>query len=206
MPENEDLELVKKAQKGDMISYGGLVRKYQKSLFNLAFRMTGKKEEAEDLVQTSFVKIYEKIKKFGPNRSFRNWAYTIVLNEIRNFLRRRKMMTFLSLDFFSSREEGRFEIADGDKSMDEKMLERELREKIKKSVLKLSGDIREAFVLFHFNNNSVADIASMTGKTENAVSIRLYRARKFIASDLPEYLAEKKLSLTDGGKNDGKRE
>ena len=194
----EDFETIKAVRAGDIQAYGILVRKYQGLLFNLALKMTGSVEEAEDTAQSAFIMIYEKLDSLDPGRSFRNWAYTIALNKIRNTLRRKKLVGFLSLDAFRDAEGQPVQIADRAQNTEEKALGNELMAGIERDLLKLPLDTREAFILFHFHNNSVGDIAALTGATENTVSIRLYRARAFLALNLPRNSARKDAALVEG--------
>ena len=194
----EDFETIKAVRAGDIQAYGVLVGKYQGLLFNLALKMTGSVEEAEDTAQSAFIMIYEKLDSFDPGRSFRNWACTIALNKIRNALRRKKLISFLSLDAFRDPDGRPVQLADGAQNTEEKAMGNELLAGIERDLLKLPPDTREAFVLFHFHNNSVGDIAALTGATENAVSIRLYRARAFLASNLSRNLIRKDAALVEG--------
>jgi RNA polymerase sigma-70 factor (ECF subfamily) len=194
----EDFETIKSVRAGDIQAYGVLVGKYQGLLFNLALRMTGSVEEAEDTAQSSFIMIYEKLDSFDPGRSFRNWAYTIALNKIRNTLRRKKLVSFLSLDAFKNPDGRPVQIADSAQNTEEKAIGNELLAGIERDLLKLPPDTREAFILFHFHNNSVSDIAALTGATENAVSIRLHRARAFLASNLSRNSTRKDAALVEG--------
>jgi RNA polymerase sigma-70 factor (ECF subfamily) len=197
MINDEDSQLVDAIKAGDIQAYGALVKKYQGLLFNLALRMTDNAEDAEDIAQSSFIKMYEKLGDFNGKRSFRNWAYTITLNKIRNKLRRKNLINFLSLDSFRHPDGRPVQIADSAQNTEGKAQENELLAEIEKKLLTLPLDTREAFILFHFHNNSVGDIAGQTGATENAISIRLYRARTFLASNL----TRKNLTLINGREN-----
>ena len=181
---DEELQLVKAAAARDVRAYGVLVRKYQGLFFSLAFGMTGSREDAEDIAQAGFITIYEKLGGFDGRRPFRNWAYTIILNKIRNHLRRKRLLNFLSLDSFTEPDGQPVQIADGAQNTEDKARENELLREIEAKLLELPPELREAFVLFHFQNNSVGDIAALTGATENAVSIRLHRARAVLAASL----------------------
>ena len=195
---DKDSQIIEAVRAGDIQAYGILVRKYQGLLFNLAFRMTGNVEDAEDMTQSTFIKIYEKLSTFDGKRSFRNWAYTIALNKIRNNLRRKKLINFLSLDSFANPDGQPVQIADSAQNTERKTQENELLAEIENNLLKLPLDTREAFILFHFHNNSVGDIAAQTGLTENVVSIRLYRARTFLASNLSRDLTQIDATSTNG--------
>lgn len=189
MINDEDSQLVLAARDGDAQSYGLLVRKYQGPLFNLALRMTGNAQDAEDLAQAGFIKIYENLGGYDGRRSFRNWAYTIVLNNVRNNLRRKGLIKFLSLDSFTDPLGQPMQIADGAPNAEDKARGNELMRAVEANLLELPPALREAFVLFHFHNNSAGDIAALTGSSANAVSIRLHRARAFLAKRLDNRLA-----------------
>ena len=87
-------EIVSRVLAGDKDSYMVLINTYKGPVFNLAYRLTGSIQEAEDLSQETFLKAYSKLYQFNPQRNFFTWVYSISLNLIRNHLKRRKKAGF----------------------------------------------------------------------------------------------------------------
>jgi RNA polymerase sigma-70 factor (ECF subfamily) len=86
--ELSDADLVAQCLDGRKDAFGELVRRYQDPVFNLAFRMTGNRAEAEDLAQEAFLRAYRKLAQYRPEYAFRNWVMTICANQTKNFFRR----------------------------------------------------------------------------------------------------------------------
>src|SRR5260221_11792612 len=95
--EAEDLEAIRAALSGDEEAFRLLVDKYARSIFNLAYRMTGNAADAEDLAQEAFLQAYARLKDFRVGSRFHPWIYTIALNFCRSHLRRRSLPKWLPL-------------------------------------------------------------------------------------------------------------
>src|SRR5262249_32413817 len=87
---DEDNALVRKCRNGEPAAFEPLVRRYERQLFNLAYRMLGQYEEAADATQTAFVKAYQHLETFDTNQRFFSWIYRILKNECLNVLRDRR--------------------------------------------------------------------------------------------------------------------
>ena len=75
---------------GDANAFGGLVRKYERPIFNLMYRSTGSRDTAADLTQDAFLKAYGKIHQYRPGRKFYSWLYTLAMNTVRDHLRQNR--------------------------------------------------------------------------------------------------------------------
>ena len=189
MASTEDVspELLARIAAGDCAAFRVIVEKYQNLLFDLALRLIGNRQDAEDLVQESFVRIYRSLPGFDSDRKFLNWAYSITLNLARNQLRRRSLLKFLSLDF--SPDHGA-DAASGPEAPDREGGPPQLLEKaafardFERAVAGLPLPLKEVFVLFYFHENDVRSIAEALGITENAVKLKLMRGRKFVQSKI----------------------
>ncbi len=87
MTTNEDDRTVKAVRMGDTQAFGGIVRKYEKPIFNLMYRATGSHDDAADLTQDAFLRAFDKIHTFRLGRKFYSWLYTLSLNLVRDHLR-----------------------------------------------------------------------------------------------------------------------
>jgi RNA polymerase sigma-70 factor (ECF subfamily) len=88
MTTTEDDRMVEAVRMGDTQAFGGIVRKYEKPIFNLMYRATGSRDDAADLTQDAFLRAYDKIHTFRLGRKFYSWLYTLSLNVVRDHLRK----------------------------------------------------------------------------------------------------------------------
>ncbi|MGH8004338.1 MAG: RNA polymerase sigma factor [Limisphaerales bacterium] len=93
----EDYALLQEIRLGSEAAFTRLVNRYKNRLFNFVFRMVRTREEAEDLVQETFLRVFQHKENFNPAYGFSTWIYTIALNLARNILRRKKKVKFLEL-------------------------------------------------------------------------------------------------------------
>jgi len=191
-----DIQTVDAVLAGDTDAFGQIVHRHQDRLYDLAYRLTGNGTEAEDIVQTAFIKIFSSLSDFNKSLSFPNWAYTITLNIAKNRLRRRRILTFLPfMSYADDTDPGAagtvLEPEDHNSSPDDKLAGGALRKDLEEAISRLPQDMKTPFVLFHLHGQPAKDIASAMGLTPNAVSLRLFKARERLMLDLspryPEY-------------------
>jgi RNA polymerase sigma-70 factor (ECF subfamily) len=161
-----DTQLVARCLGGDVEAFEPLVLRYQRPLFNVAWRMLGDREEARDVVQGAFVKAWEKLGTFDPRYRFFSWIYRIVVNESLNARWRRPTLQPLETDLPSP----------GGPA--EAVRERELTDCVQKALRRLSGDDRQVIALRHFADLSYAEIGEALGLPEKTVKSRLHEARQ----------------------------
>ena len=166
MMESKDTFLVHECLGGNPKAYDELVSRHQKSIFNLAIRMTGSTDDAEDITQTVFIKAYEKLSGFNHKYKFFSWIYRIALNETLNHLKRTRKIEELN-DGLVSTERG----------PDEAYFEKELNNRVQKALLELTVENRTLIILKHFHDFSYSEIASILHITDKKVKSRLYSAR-----------------------------
>lgn len=183
----DDASVVTEVLNGERAAFRTLVERYQDRLYDLAFRMTGHRQDAEDIVQTAFVRMYGKLSTYDPERKFSTWAYAIALNTARDLLRRKRVLGFFTLD--RSAEDGESplpEPADAspgpEESLDGKQVLAELRLRLRK----LPETLSAPFILRHFHHDGLEEIAEKLGVSKNVVNVRLHRARERLYSDLLE--------------------
>ena len=161
-----DAELVARCLGGEVEAFEPLVRRYQRALFNVAWRTLGDREEARDVVQGAFVKAWERLGTFDPRYRFFSWMYRIVLNESLNARGRRPPLQPLEVD----------PAAPG--GPEEELRSRERADCVQSALLRLSDDDREVIVLRHFGELSYAEIGDALGLAERTVKSRLHEARR----------------------------
>jgi RNA polymerase sigma-70 factor (ECF subfamily) len=174
----DDAEAVRRCLNGEPAAFETLVARYQQVLFNVAFRMLGDYEEARDAAQNTFVKVYEKLETYDPQRRFFSWIYRILMNECLN-LRRRP-----AADSFS----GGIELVVADRTPPDAVESAERKRAVKQAILALQPDYREVIVLRQFAALSYEEMSDAIGVPAKTVKSRLYSARQQLASELAAWM------------------
>ena len=176
---DDDRDMVGRCQKGDSLAFEELVRKYQQTVFNLAYHYLGSRNEIEDVAQKVFTKIYFSLPKFDSRRPFFPWLYRIAINQCYDELRRirrQKTHTFseLSLEETSSIEKlmSQNEVP---QSSDESR--QEMQTLMQKTLNQLPNQQRLAIVLRDFEVIPYSKIAEILKCTEQAARLKVFRAR-----------------------------
>ena len=172
--EQNDAELVRRCLRGDPEAYRPLVEKYQKVLFNVAYRMVHDAEDARDLAQGALVKAYEKLPGYDPSYQFFSWIYRILVNDTLNFLQRRKPFQPLDPAWAGT--------SPGGPHQD--LQARELSRRVQAALMTLTVDYREAVVLKYFADLSYSEMSAALAIPEKTVKSRLYSARQRLAEVL----------------------
>jgi RNA polymerase sigma-70 factor (ECF subfamily) len=168
MKAQNDAALVRECLSGNNRAFETLVRKYQQPIYNLALRMVKDTEDAMDIVQTVFVKAYEKLASYDPSHQFFSWIYRIAVNESINFSKRQKR-----LDEYES---GVTAVHSYTPEMDYR--QGELSEHVEEAISKLKMDYRMVIVLKHYHDFSYQEISEVLAIPEKTVKSRLFTARQ----------------------------
>jgi RNA polymerase sigma-70 factor (ECF subfamily) len=176
-----DLELMKKVQEGDMVSYNTLVNRYKDRLFNVLYRMLSSEDEANDLLQETFLRVWQHKMSYDFRFAFSTWIYTIALNLARNELRRRKKIKFFDI----------FDFADKLTAKEEKKEPSgNLKGLLEVEIKKLPERYRTAFVLRDVDNLSYEEIAQVLSVPLGTVKSRVNRARAILRNRLKPRMEE----------------
>lgn len=174
--DENDAELVRRCLGGDPEAFRPLVEKYQRVLYNVAYRMVHDREDARDLAQGAFVKAYEKLGSYDPAYQFFSWIYRILVNDTLNFLKRNRPYQFLDPAWDAAAPGG----------PREELEARELGRTVRAALMFLSVDHREVVVLRHFAELSYGEMSVALAIPEKTVKSRLYTARQRLAEILGE--------------------
>jgi RNA polymerase sigma-70 factor (ECF subfamily) len=175
----DESTLVAHAREGDKIAFGELVRRYEGKIFRLAQHITQNREDAEDVLQETFLKAYEHLDQFQGNSKFYTWVVRIAVNQSLMKLRRRKTDRSVSLDETIDTGEDTIvrEIAAWGEDPEERFSREELGEILDSAVKGLETPYRSVFVLRDIEELSTEETASALGLSIPAVKSRLLRAR-----------------------------
>ncbi len=175
----EDLVLVTRAQRGDAGTFAVLVERYQTPVYNLAFRMLGNANDADDAAQETFLRAYARLKQFRADQKFATWLLSIAAHHCVDQLRRRRFQ-WLSLENDAMLDA----LASDAPEPDDAFLRRENQREIERLVAQLSPTSRIVVVLHYWYDLPLEEIARMTGQTLSAVKVKLHRARRALAGKL----------------------
>jgi len=181
-PEEErDADLIAAYLAGSDEAFNRLVMRHHRTAFNLAYRFVGHYDDACDIAQEAFIRVYKSLKRFKGNCSFKTWLYKIVLNLSRNKYRwkkRRGEFAKVSLD-----NPGRdpnnnpMEVPDETLSVAREIRRREIQSRIEESLNLLPAQYREILVLRHMEGLTYSEISELLGCAEGTIKSRLHRAR-----------------------------
>ncbi len=176
-----DSELIERYLAGSDEAFNRLVMRHQRRAFNLAYRFTGNYDDAGDIAQEAFLRVYKSLRRFKGDCSFKTWLYKIVLNLSRNKYRSKKRRgEFGKISIDNPGGDGTqnpMQIPDASFSVDREVRRKEIRLRIEESLSLLPKDYREVLVLRHMEGLSYSDISGMLGCAEGTIKSRLHRAR-----------------------------
>ena len=185
-----EMDLVRRAQGGDLAAYDELVQRYQERIYATVYHMTSNHEDANDLAQDSFIKAYQALKSFKGGSSFYTWLYRIAVNKTINFLKQRKNRVHMSLNDLDFNTENNPDLVAliSDKTPRREAGLKELSEKLNAALLKLSEPHRLVVVLHDVQGLSHDEVAEVMECNIGTVRSRLFYARQQLQSLLTDYL------------------
>jgi RNA polymerase sigma-70 factor (ECF subfamily) len=174
--EMTDASFVARARAGDADAFRVLVERHSRALFRVAFRMTGNQQDAEDVVQESFLRAFKQLAKFDLRASFGTWLYRIAANCSLDMMRARKRRS----EHVAGNEEGAEEVVLSLPSLDpspERMtLSGEVRQRVLEAMNDLSATERTAFVLRHFEGMCMEEVSRVLECQPGAAKHSVFRA------------------------------
>lgn len=177
-----EAQTISAAKEGDKAAFAQIVAEFQTPVFNLAYRMLGNRNDAEDAAQETFLRAYAQLKTYDPNQSFGTWLLSVAAHYCIDRLRRRKFQ-WLSFDDPRWDESAPSLISDLP-SPEASAVAREREEEIQKGLLKLSPQYRMVLVLKYWYEMSLEEISQITGDNVGTVKVKLFRARQMLGKHL----------------------
>jgi RNA polymerase sigma-70 factor (ECF subfamily) len=194
LPNLPDADVVALAQKGREVAFRELIRRYERPVFSLIYRMVRDSTAAEDLAQDSFIKVLNHIDKYRPEFKFSSWLFKIANNIAIDHLRRRQLDT-ISMDgsphamTASDVEATSFDIVDTSENALDELASRELGGAIEQAIGKLRPEYRNCIMLRHVEGRSYEEIAATLDLPLGTVKTYIHRARHQLRDAL-EHLRE----------------
>ncbi len=172
-----DSAAAEEARKGNQRAFGALVERHSRSVFRLAFRMTGNEQDAEDLVQETFLKAYKQLHRFDGRSAFGTWIYRIAANCSLDLIRVRKNRAERQSSATNSETMDLLDqVAAPGPSPERLARSTQVASLLKPALEQLTDLERTAFVLRHYEGCGIAEIASTLGVETNAAKHSVFRA------------------------------
>lgn len=173
----DEIGWIEQALQGDRAAFGQLMHRYAGAVYNLALRMLGNAEDAEDASQEIFLRAYTRLASFDRGRRFSTWLLSIGSNYCIDRLRRRRF-AWLTLD------DAAYALPSAEPGPERTALRHERRQQVQQALQKLPETYRLVTVLRYWHDLSYDEIAQATGLPESTIKTRLHRARHMLAEAL----------------------
>ena len=176
--DNVELEWVRKAKQGDQSAFTQLMARYQERVARYIFNMVGNQEDAQDLCQETFVRVYRALGSFDTHREFAPWVYRIAHNVAIDYLRQKKAKPA----FLGSDPEYPMEERQDPKAVDplQKVVSQDMNRVIQSAIQALPENYRSVIVFRYVDDLSYEEIAEVLGITKANVMMRMSRARHML--------------------------
>ncbi len=175
----EEAALIRRANDGDQEAFRILVERYQGAVYNLAYRMLGDPQEAEDAAQEIFVRIYRQLAQYDSERKFSTWVLAIATNYCIDQLRRRRLQLVPLENIIPWARAG-------EAGPEGAALDREAQDEVQQLLRTLPEKYRAPLVLRYWQDLSCAEIAEVLKVPEGTVKTQLHRARKALGRLIEE--------------------
>ncbi len=183
MTTNDENILIDAINNGDTRAYAQLVDRYKDLVYTLALRMLKHKEEAEEVAQDTFIKVFKSLHKFKGDSKFSTWIYRVAYNTcLDNIKKNKKYLNNVAIDEFT------FNKLDTIDNALDHIIKEEKSILIKNCIDKLPEDSSAILTLFYFEELSLDEISKIINIEANTVKVKLFRARKKLAVILEHYL------------------
>jgi len=184
-----DEELVSCIIKGKAELFSVIIDRYQSKVFSTAFRYTHDNEEARDLTQEIFIKLYNNLQGYKSKASFSTWLYRIAVNRCIDWARKKKIQTVSAIYDSSDEEIDIYEIIeDGDGGPEEALIKQENDIYIRKVIEDLPEIYKTVIILYYFEDFSPQEISDIMDIPKRTIETRLYRGKSLLKLKLEEYV------------------
>ncbi|MBK7105157.1 MAG: sigma-70 family RNA polymerase sigma factor [Ignavibacteriae bacterium] len=187
----DDNQLITRAQKGDNIAFEQLVVKYDRIVLNIAYGYRNNKEDAQDIYQEVFLRVYRGLKNFQSRSQFSTWLYRITVNVCIEHKRKEKNYEYQSLNKFDDENENNFMFEsklDSGERVDQYSIESERNSFIKAEIEKLPKQLKMAFTLKYFQGMKIKEISNFMNVSEGTIKGYLFASSKKLREKLKPIL------------------
>jgi RNA polymerase sigma factor (sigma-70 family) len=185
MKDELEVIVIEKIRRGDMNAFRYIVDKYKTFVFNISLKILRNREEAEESAQDTFMKAFKSVGEFRSESKFSTWLYRIAFNNA-IARTRKKVLTTESIEMESNLENVSAVVGALDS-----LKQNERAEFIKKAMEMLNDEDSILINLYYWQDNSMAEVAAVTGLEENLVKVKIHRARQKLHKNLSDNLGIK---------------
>lgn len=197
MTEVSEKKIIEKVLGGDANAFEELVLKYEKTVYNLALRMVGDRDDAFDMTQEAFIKAYGSLSSFRGDSKFSVWIYRITTNVCLDFLRSKSRKQQVSLTVSDDDEDAQLDIPDPSSTPEQQLIKKISMQSVEEGLKTLPDKQRQILVMRELGGMSYAEIGAALSLEEGTVKSRIFRARKRLCAflldsgNIPDSLASK---------------
>ncbi len=197
MTEVSEKKIIEKVLGGDANAFEELVLKYEKTVYNLALRMVGDRDDASDMTQEAFIKAYGSLSSFRGDSKFSVWIYRITTNVCLDFLRSKSRKQQVSLTVSDDDEDAQLDIPDPSSTPEQQLIKKISMQSVEEGLKTLPDKQRQILVMRELGGMSYAEIGAALSLEEGTVKSRIFRARKRLCAflldsgNIPDSLASK---------------
>lgn len=197
MTEVSEKKIIEKVLGGDANAFEELVLKYEKTVYNLALRMVGDRDDASDMTQETFIKAYGSLSSFRGDSKFSVWIYRIATNVCLDFLRSKSRKQQVSLTVSDDDEDAQLDIPDPSSAPEQQLMQKMSMQSVEEGLKSLPDKQRQILVMRELGGMSYAEIGAALSLEEGTVKSRIFRARKRLCTflldsgNIPDSLASK---------------
>lgn len=186
MTTNDENILIAAIKNGDTKAYAQLVNRYKDLVYTLAIRMLKHREEAEEVAQDTFIKVFKSLDRFKGDSKFSTWIYRVAYNTCLDTIKKnKKHLSNVAIDEFT------FNKLDTIDNALDNIIKEEKSTLIRNCIDKLPEDSSALLTLFYFEELSLEEISKIINIEDNTVKVKLFRARKKLAVILEQYFQPK---------------
>ena len=181
--EDPDHELVERWKQGDSVAFATLVRRHEKRVFRLLMRMTGSREEAEDVAQDTFLSLHRSGHRFRSEARFSTYVYRVAVNAALN-RRRTQKRSRERVQKLAARQKAGDDLPSSPRNPEDAVAGAEIGAIVHEALARLPETLRVPVVLYDLEELSYGDISRVLGIAEGTVKSRIHRARQALRNEL----------------------
>ncbi len=183
--QHEEL-LIRRAAQGDAVAFDRLVELYSPRVYSLAYRLVDNPDDAQDIAQESFIRVYHALPRYKGEAAFSTWLYRIVTNACYDELKRRRRRPQPFTERENDDDDSRAEALPGGESPEDAALRRERQQAVQQAITTLPEHFRMVLVLYDLQGCSYQEIADILRQNVGTVKSRLNRARNLLREKLQD--------------------
>jgi RNA polymerase sigma-70 factor (ECF subfamily) len=176
----EDVQIVRRVLQGKREAFGLIVERYQKPIFNFIYRFYGNYDLAQELTQETFLRCYQFLKSYDPERKFSTWLYTVAKNLCIDELKKQRAAHEIPLDDVLPAVDAKDAEGAADDNQQSRCIRREEDFKLLEALQELPSAARTVLLLHYFQGLSYQEIGETLGLPVSTVKIRIFRAKKLL--------------------------